>query len=74
MLLVYGSRRTRYMTSQMLRLTACVSRKWAGRENAWKRDSAEALKTAKKRGDSHSSAARCVGRKVSAYKNSVFIT
>jgi hypothetical protein len=42
------------------RLTACVSRKWAGRGNAWEQDSAEALKTAKKRAESHLSAARIV--------------
>ena len=29
---------------------------------AWKQDSAEALKTAKNRGESHLSAARCVGQ------------
>ena len=31
-------------------------------DTAWEQDSAEALKTAKKRGESHLSAARCVGR------------
>jgi hypothetical protein len=42
-------------------LTVCVSRKWAGVDKVWEQDSTEALKTAKKRGESHLSAARCVG-------------
>jgi len=41
-------------------LTAGVSRKWAGRGSARKRNPAGVLKTAKKRGESHLSAARIV--------------
>jgi hypothetical protein len=43
------------------RLTGCVSGSRAGVDKAQKRDSAKALKTAKKRGDSLLSTARCVG-------------
>jgi hypothetical protein len=42
------------------RLALAASR-WDA-DDAWELDSAEALKTAKKRGESHVSSARCVGR------------
>jgi len=48
------------------RLTACVSRKWAGVDNAWEQEKTEARKRHEKRGDSHLSAARCVGLKLPA--------
>jgi hypothetical protein len=38
-------------------------------DDAWKQDSAEVLKTAKNRAESHLSAARCVGRFVIAAIN-----
>ncbi len=43
------------------RRMACVSHKWAGVDKVWKQDSAEALKTAKKRAASHLSDAHFAG-------------
>ncbi len=42
--------------------TACVTRGWAGRDKPFWRNQLQATPTAQKRGDSHPSGARCVGR------------
>ncbi len=43
-------------------ITACVTRKWAGLDLAWGQYQPEARKKPVKRGESHLSGARCVGR------------
>ena len=47
-------------------ITACISRKWAGREPGSKTESSKAWKPLKKRSKSHLSAARVVGQIVGA--------
>jgi hypothetical protein len=42
--------------------TVCVSRWWAGVDNAWEQEKPEARKMPVSRDESHQSAARCVGR------------
>ena len=52
-------------TSTYTRLTAGVTRWWAGRDNAILTEPLQAVKTAQKRADSHQSGARIVGRRFS---------
>jgi hypothetical protein len=54
------------------RPTACVTRKWAGLDSAEEQKKLEAKRKPVKRGDSHLSGARCVGRCNSFLYHSLF--